>query len=164
MKLAVFISMLMTMNSSIFFGYSLQTEPVITAEKYIEYKKNSGDKVEIFKWSNQMDTKKYRYNHIGIPTDKKLKNETYLPDYDVYISGYEENEFNIEWMRYGEKCTVPEIVKKLPHVAFEVDDINEALKDQEVIIEPNSPSEGVIVAFILVNDAPIELMQFIKKK
>ncbi|NGX36809.1 MAG: hypothetical protein K1000chlam1_01662, partial [Candidatus Anoxychlamydiales bacterium] len=33
-----------------------------------------------------------------------------------------------------------------------------------VIIEPNSPSEGVIVAFILVNDAPIELMQFIKKK
>ena len=67
-------------------------------------------------------------------------------------------------MRYGEKCTVPEIVKKLPHIAFEVDDINEALKNQEIIIEPNSPSEGVIVAFILVNDAPIELMQFIKKK
>ena len=53
--------------------------------------------------------------------------------------------------------------KKLPHVAFEVDDIYEAIKDKEVIIEPNSPSEGVIVAFILENYAPIELMQFIKK-
>jgi hypothetical protein len=107
-----------------------------------------------------MDNKKYRYNHIGIPTIDKLKNEKYLPDFDVYISGYSENEFNVEWMRYGEKCTVPDIVKKLPHVAFEVDDIYEAIKGQKVIIEPNSPSEGVVVAFILVNDAPIELMQW----
>ncbi len=110
-----------------------------------------------------MDQKKYRYNHIGIPTDKKLKNEKYLPEYDFYFSGYEENEFNVEWMRYGENCSFPDVVKKMPHVAFEVDDIYEALKGHTVIIKPNSPSEGLIVAFILVNDAPIELMQFIKK-
>jgi hypothetical protein len=107
-----------------------------------------------------MDNKKYRYNHIGIPTTEKMKNEKYLADYDVYTAGYEENDFNIEWMRYGEKCTVPEIVKKLPHVAFEVDDIYEAIKGHEVIIEPNSPSEGVIVAIVLVNDAPVEFMQW----
>lgn len=111
-----------------------------------------------------MDTKKYRYNHVGIPTKKKMKNEQYLPDYDVYHVGYEENPFNIEWMRYGKNCNLPDIVKKLPHVAFEVDDLQEALKGQEVIIQPNSPSEGIIVAFILVNDAPVELMQFIPKK
>lgn len=107
-----------------------------------------------------MDNKKYRYNHVGIPTTKKLKNEKYLSDYDVYISGYEENEFNIEWMRYGEKCPVPDIVKQVAHVAFEVDDINEAIKGHEVIIEPNSPSEGVIVAFVLINDAPVEFLQW----
>ena len=107
-----------------------------------------------------MDNKKYRYNHIGIPTTKKLKNEKYLSDYDVYTAGYEENEFNIEWMRYGEKCTIPDIVKQLPHVAFEVDDIYEAIKGHEVIIEPNSPFEGLIVAFVLINDAPVELMQW----
>lgn len=111
-----------------------------------------------------MDNKKYRYNHIGIPTTKKLKNENYLPDYDVYHAGYEENEFNIEWMRYGPNCTIPEIVKKLPHVAFEVDDVYEAIKGHEVIIEPNSPMEDCIVAFVLVNDAPIEFIQFIDRK
>lgn len=111
-----------------------------------------------------MDSKKYRYNHIGIPTTQKMKNEKYLADYDVYTAGYEENEFNIEWMRYGEKCTIPEIVKRLPHVAFEVDDIYEAIKGHHVLIEPNSPSEGVIVAFILVNDAPVELMQWTDRK
>ena len=95
---------------------------------------------------------------------QQIKNEKYLADYDVHISGYGENEFNIEWMRYGEKCPVPDVVKKMPHVAFEGDDIYEAIRGKEVIIEPNSPSEGVVVAFILVNDAPIELMQFTKKK
>jgi hypothetical protein len=107
-----------------------------------------------------MDSKKYRYNHVGIPTKQKMKNEKYLVAYDIYTSGYEENDFNIEWMRYGKNCTLPDVVKRLPHVAFEVDDMNEAIKGRTVIIEPNSPSEGLIVAFILINDAPVELMQW----
>ena len=66
-----------------------------------------------------MNNKKYRYNHIGIPTTRKLKNEEYLAEYDVYHSGYQKNEFNIEGMRYGKRCILPDVVKKLPHVAFE---------------------------------------------
>ena len=111
-----------------------------------------------------MDNKKYRFNHIGIPTTEKLENEKYLPDYDLYPSGYEENEFNIEWMRYGEKSTIPDIVQKLPHVAFEVDNMYEAIAGKKVIIQPNSPSDGLIVAFILVNNAPVELMQWTNRK
>ena len=111
-----------------------------------------------------MDNKKYRYNHTGIPTTQKLKDEKYLAQYDIFTSGYEENEFNIEWMRYGDKCTLPDIVKRLPHVAFEVDDLAEAIEGHQIIIEPNSPSEGLVVAFILVNGAPVELMQWTNRK
>ena len=50
-------------------------------------------------------------------------------------------------------------MKSVPHVAFEVDDLAIAIRDQKVIIEPNSPSNGVMVAFIEVNGAPVELMQ-----
>jgi hypothetical protein len=50
-------------------------------------------------------------------------------------------------------------VKTVSHVAFEVDDLAAALEGQHVIIEPNSPSDGVVVAFIEVNGAPVELMQ-----
>ena len=32
--------------------------------------------------------------------------------------------------------------------------------DYAIRIEPNSPSEGVVVAFIVDNGAPIELLQF----
>jgi hypothetical protein len=47
----------------------------------------------------------------------------------------------------------------VPHVAFEVEDLTAALEGQHVIIKPNSPSRGVLVAFIEVSGAPVELMQ-----
>ena len=47
----------------------------------------------------------------------------------------------------------------MPHVAFEVDDLAAALEGHRVIIDPNSPSHGVLVAFIEVSGAPVELMQ-----
>jgi hypothetical protein len=51
------------------------------------------------------------------------------------------------------------VVKTVAHVAFEVDDIEEAIQGKNVIIEPNSPSPGVVVAFIEDNGAPIEFLQ-----
>ena len=107
---------------------------------------------------------KLKYHHIGIPTDKPIKGEVYLKDYKVYHYGYEKSEYGIEWMRYEKDCQLPEIVKTLPHIAFEVDDIYEAIKGKKVIIEPNSPSEGNIVAFIEENGAPIEFIQIKKEK
>jgi hypothetical protein len=47
----------------------------------------------------------------------------------------------------------------VPHVAFEVDDLDATLADYRVIINPNSPSPGVTVAFVEVNGAPVELIQ-----
>ena len=102
-----------------------------------------------------------KYSHLGIPTENKLPDERYLPDFKMYISGYEASLFNIEWMRFEADCPLPELVKTVPHVAFEVDDLTEAIKGKKVIIQPNKPSEGVIVAFIEDNGAPVELMQYL---
>ena len=41
-----------------------------------------------------------------------------------------------------------------------MDDLDKALEGREVIIPPNSPGEGVTVAFILVDGAPVELLKF----
>ena len=106
-----------------------------------------------------MDNAKFRYHHIGIPTEQPIEGEVYLPEHKLFHFGYESSEFGIEWMRYEHDCTLPEIVKALPHLAFEVDDIYEALEGRKVIIEPNSPSQGITVAFIEENGAPIELIE-----
>ncbi len=106
--------------------------------------------------------KNYKYHHLGIPTKVPMEREVYLKDYKVYHCGYEESEYGIEWMRYEDDCPLPEIVKTIPHVAFEVDDIYEAIRGKKIIIEPNSPSEGNIVAFIEDNGAPVEFIQICK--
>lgn len=110
-----------------------------------------------------MNSSKYRYHHLGIPYTKPIPGEVYLREYKCYHYGYENSEFGIEWMRYEKDCPLPDIVKNLPHIAFEVDDIDEAIKGKKVIIEPNSPSEGNIVAFIEEDGAPIEFIQIQKE-
>lgn len=103
-----------------------------------------------------------KYHHLGIPTNVVRPNEEFLKDYNIYVSGYETSEYKIEWMRFLPDCKLPEIVKTIPHVAFEVEDLNSAIENKNVIIQPNMPSENYIVAFIEENGAPIEFIQKIK--
>ena len=63
-------------------------------------------------------------------------------------------------MRFDEDAPYPEVVKSLPHVAFEVDDLARALEGKEILIQPNCPSPGVTVAMIIDDGAPIELLEF----
>jgi hypothetical protein len=65
-------------------------------------------------------------------------------------------------MRYEPECSLPEVVKTVPHVAFEVDDLEQALVGHEILIQPNSPSKGVMVAFVLCDGAPVEFLQFLE--
>jgi len=100
------------------------------------------------------------YHHLGIPTGVKRENETYLERFDTWVSGFDSSPYGVEWMRFGPACPLPELVRTVPHVAFRVDDLNAELKGKDVLIEPNSPSKGLVVAFIVDNGAPIELMHF----
>lgn len=100
-----------------------------------------------------------KFNHIGIPTTGRFEGEIDVPHLKITVSDHQDNPFGIQWQRYWQDAPYPELVKTVPHVAFEVEDLDEALKGQKVIIEPNSPSPGVMVAVIEVRGAPVELMQ-----
>ncbi|MCX6169545.1 MAG: hypothetical protein NTX65_09400 [Ignavibacteriales bacterium] len=101
----------------------------------------------------------FKYHHLGIPTKEKHENEVYLEKFKTYVSGYDSSPYKIEWMRFEECSPTPELVKTVPHIAFEVDDLNETIKGKEILIEPSSPSPGVMVAFIVDNGAPVEFLQ-----
>jgi hypothetical protein len=100
-----------------------------------------------------------KYNHIGIPTTERFDGEIDLPHLEITVSDYTDNPFGIQWQRYWDDAPYPEVVKRVAHVAFEVDDLGTALIGQKILIPPNSPSRGVMVAFIEVNGAPVELLQ-----
>ena len=100
-----------------------------------------------------------KFHHLGIPTKNKLKDEEHLKDLKMYVSGFGRSPYGVEWNRFEEDAPYPDLVKTIPHIAFEVDDLEVLLKGKNVIIEPNSPSPGVVVAFIEDNGAPIEFLQ-----
>jgi hypothetical protein len=101
-----------------------------------------------------------RYHHIGIPTQIPREGEAYLPRFKMYASGFETSKFGVEWLRFDADAPFPDLVKTVPHVAFVVDDLDSAIAGREVLIQPNTPSPGLTVAFIVDNGAPIEFLQF----
>ena len=104
----------------------------------------------------------WRYHHMGIPTDLERPGEVYLEKYGMYVSGFETSPFGVEWMRFEAGSPVPELIRTVPHVAFEVDDLERALEGKELIGEPSSPMGGIKVAMILHNGMPVELLEFTK--
>ena len=101
-----------------------------------------------------------KFNHVGIPVQNSFEGEIDLPHLKMTVSDHENNPYGIQWQRYWKDAPYPELVKTVPHVAFVVDDLDAELVGKNVIIQPNSPSDGLRVAFIEVNGAPVELMEY----
>ncbi len=72
-----------------------------------------------------------KYHHVGIPTTISRENEAYLEEFKMYVSGYESSPYGVEWMRFEPDSLLPELIKTIPHVAFEVDDLEKEIQNKE---------------------------------
>lgn len=102
----------------------------------------------------------WRYHHMGVPTDKPRAGERYLGEYKMYVSGFETSPYGIEWMRFEPDSPISELIRTIPHIAFEVDDLNAEIRGKKLLGGVSEPSEGVRVAMIVDNGAPVELLEF----
>jgi hypothetical protein len=78
----------------------------------------------------------------------------------MYVSAFETSPCGIQWMRFEPDSPVHALIKSVPHIAFEVDDLQTAMEGKQILTAPNSPSEGIMVAIILDGGAPVELLEF----
>jgi hypothetical protein len=97
---------------------------------------------------------------MGIPATEPRPGEIYLADLKMHVSGFETSPYGVEWMRFDPDSPVSDLVRTVPHIAFEVDDLARALAGKELLAEPSSPSPGVTAAMILHNGMPVELIEF----
>jgi hypothetical protein len=86
--------------------------------------------------------------------------EKYLEQFKMFVSGFEDSPYGVEWMRFEPDSPLPAAIQSLPHIAFEVDDLDAALEGKQVLVAPGSPSAGVRAAMIVDNGALIELIEF----
>jgi hypothetical protein len=101
----------------------------------------------------------FKYDHMGIPTGERRQGERYVPAFKMYVSGYETSDFHIQWHRYEPDCHLHPLIQSVPHVAFRVDDLDQAIRGRKVILGPHCPLEGYRVAMIEEGGAPIEFIE-----
>ncbi|MCL6269262.1 hypothetical protein M3P05_04790 [Sansalvadorimonas sp. 2012CJ34-2] len=99
------------------------------------------------------------FSHIGIPTDKIHGEETHNVEGGFHITDFEQSPSRVEWLRCEEKCGLPEMLQTVAHVAYQVDDLDKELEGANVLLEPWMANEHLRIAFIIEDDAPVELME-----
>nr|WP_320117309.1 hypothetical protein [uncultured Marinifilum sp.] len=104
----------------------------------------------------------YKFSHIGIPTKEDKNWDGFYEPGKINFTDFNKDKFSIEWIKCNPDSPMHEMFQKIPHIAYQVDNIEEAIEGKEVIVETFSPGEGVRVAFINHNGAPIEFMEISK--
>ena len=87
----------------------------------------------------------YRYHHMGVPTSEQRPGEHYSSTFRMDLSGGEDpGGFRIQ---------------STPHVAFQVNDLEAAVADENLLLGPYEPFSGFKVAIIEEEGVPIELIE-----
>jgi hypothetical protein len=104
----------------------------------------------------------WKFHHLGIPTSMEKEGDSYIEKFKFHVSGFATSPFGIEWMRFDADSPIDRLIQTVPHLAFEVDDVESEIAKHKLVVltEPNSPSPGVTVAMIVHNGAPVELLSF----
>lgn len=100
------------------------------------------------------------YMHIGIPITNKKPGMTYNEAMKFWVSNVDDYDYKIEYLKFEEGTPFPEIMHKNPHVAYKVDDMAPYLEAADrIIFGPEAIGPGVRIAFIIQDDAIIELYE-----
>jgi len=100
------------------------------------------------------------FHHIGLPTDTSQPGEVYVEDTKVWVTDPRNHPYKVEFLRFEKDSPVKGPVRDLPHIGYRVNDMAEALRGENVLLQPFSPSPGFMVAFVLKDGAVVEFMTY----
>lgn len=100
------------------------------------------------------------FHHIGLPTAESHPGEYLVEETKVWVTDPRKHPYHVEYLRFEKDSPVRGPVRDMPHVAYRVDDLDEALREETVLIEPFQPSPNFTVAFVMKDGAVIEYMKF----
>ncbi len=97
------------------------------------------------------------FMHVGIPITNKKPNMTYAEPMKIWMSNPDDYPQKIEYLKFEEGTCFPEILHRLPHVAYKVDDLDKYVKQADwVIFEPTEIAPKVRIAFVMIDNAIFE--------
>jgi len=99
-----------------------------------------------------------KYHHTGIPVTEARPGERYSEVMDMYTSGGE-LPGRVQYHRFGPKCPLHKLIQTLPHMAYKVENLEEAIKGKHMLLEPYFPMKNFKVAIVEENGAVIEYLE-----
>jgi hypothetical protein len=99
------------------------------------------------------------FDHIGIHSAAKRDGMRFLESKRLWLTGPANHPYRVEWLWYEDSSPEVELVRTVPHVAYRVDSLEEAMAGHPVLAEPFDVFGEVRVSFIEVDGAPVEFFQ-----
>jgi hypothetical protein len=105
---------------------------------------------------------KIALDHIGLVTNEKREMEKYVAALKVWITSPNDNPFHIEWLRFEDDSPAKGPITEKNHIAYLVDDLEEASKGLKILMEPFKAENFLKIGFYEYEDGTVfELMQFL---
>ena len=100
------------------------------------------------------------FNHVGIITNDMKENASLNAALGIWLTDFSKSPNKIEFLKFIENSCMPELVQKETHIAYEVPDLEDAMKGAKVLFGPFVCNEQLTIAFIEEEGIPLELMEF----
>ena len=100
-----------------------------------------------------------KFLHVGVPTTRVQPDETFLDGLKVYITDPAKHPYFYEYLRFVDGTPLPDCITSQPHVAYQVDDLDAALKDCELLFGPMQSDEHTRIAFAMHHNLILELTE-----
>ena len=101
---------------------------------------------------------RYEFHHMGIPTDEVRPNEIHSPAMGMFTAD-NSGAFRIQWHRFTRNSPLHLLIRTVPHPAFKVASLDDAISGEELLLGPYEPIDGYLVAIINDSGVPVELIQ-----
>jgi hypothetical protein len=100
-----------------------------------------------------------QFDHIGIPVAEKRPAMRFLESKRLWLTSPSDHPFRVEFLWYEPDSPENELIRTTPHVAYRVDDLEDAMNGFRVLAAPFDVFGEVRVSFIEVDGAPVEFVQ-----
>ena len=99
------------------------------------------------------------YMHIGIPITNRKPGMVYQEGAKFWVS--QVDDYKIEYLKFEEGTPFPEVLHRIPHVAYRVDDLQKYMDDADSVIcgPMDANDKGDKLAFVWKDVAILELYQ-----
>jgi len=101
------------------------------------------------------------FEHTGIPVFEKMEGMMFVEPLKVWVTDAGASPYKIEWLYFEPDSPMAAAIQDETHVAFRVDNIEEAVKGKSILWPICEPVPGLAmkIAFVYDQGVPVELVQ-----